>query len=359
MEKVTQMELLRLGINSAAITDGRVYFEADEYQLAQACIWLRSADRIFWLIDEFSALSFDELFDKIYEVEWEKILPENACINVSAKCVRSQIMSVPDTQRITKRAIIKALQRKYQVEQFSENGSIYPIELSLNKDKATIAIDCCGEGLHKRGYRTLNAEAPLRESFAAGLLLIAGYKEGIPFMDPFCGSGTLPIEAAMMALNIAPGVNRDFVCEKWMGFSNAIWKKVRKEAIELENRERNLDICGSDISKEMVEMSLFHAGQAGLKGKIRFIQKEVKNITSYRAGGIIVTNPPYGERLNDINYVKQLCIDMKESFNSLEQWDFYILSAYKDFERQFGKRANKVRRLFNANIECGFYQYFN
>lgn len=357
MEKVTQTELQKLGIADSSIEEGRICFTGGEEELARACIFLRSADRIFWQLGEFSAETFDQLFEGIYAIPWEKILPRDAVIAVSAKCIRSRLMSVSDTQSITKKAIIKALQRKYKQERFSESGPVYPIEIAIRKDNVTVSLDCCGEGLHKRGYRIRNAEAPLRETLAAGLLLLCRYNGQQPFLDPFCGSGTLPIEAALLAGNIAPGKSRSFIWESWPGANRALWQRMREEAKDGE-RPVSAEILGSDISDEMIEMSRFHAQKAGLDGKITFVQRPVRELALATETGLCVTNPPYGQRLGDQKQAAELYRALGKVFLEAPGWSLGVLTAAKDFERAYGRRSDKTRRLYNANLECGFYQYF-
>ncbi len=357
MERPVRNQLERLGIECSGVTEGRVYFNGDQHELARACVNLRAGDRIFWEIASFDALSFDELFDNVTKVNWVDIISPKGKINISAKCARSKIMSVPDTQRITKMAIIKSIQRKIKGERLPETGEEYPIEVHIHNNKVTVALDCCGTGLHKRGYRVKNAVAPLRETFASGLIEISGYRGREAFCDPFCGSGTLPIEAAMKALNIAPGMNRQFACESFKGFNKKIFDNARNTA-KGEIRDIPIKIYASDISAEMIDMARFHAKRAGVENVIDFSVSSAGDTYPQDDTGIMITNPPYGERIGDEKYMQSLCVEIGQMLKTYSLWNKYVLSGYKNLEKYAQIRAEKTRRFYNGNIECNLYNFF-
>ncbi|MBR2860365.1 MAG: class I SAM-dependent RNA methyltransferase [Clostridia bacterium] len=357
MEKPVKNQLLRLGIEVDNVTEGRVYFNGEQEQLAAACINIRCGDRIFREIASFDAFTFDELFDNVNKINWADIIGLGGKINVSAKCVRSKLMSPSDVQRITKMAIIKSIQRKIKKDKLPEINEEYPIEVHINKDKVTVALDCCGVSLHKRGYRVKNAVAPLRETFAAGLLEIAGYRAEKPFCDNFCGSGTLAIEAAMIGLNIAPGANRNFACEKFKSFDARVFDSARSKA-KSEEKDILLNVTASDISPEMVDMARFHARRAGVENHINFKVCPAGKSIPKGDNGILIINPPYGERLEDRASMITLSKEIGQMLENYSSWNRFVLSGYKNFEKAVGKRAQKTRRFYNGNIECNLYHFF-
>lgn len=316
---------------------------------------MRSADRIYRHIISGSAESFDALFDLTYSAPWQEIISRHGRINVSAACSRSQLMSVPDIQSIVKKGIIKKLQSKYRQNTFDETGEVYSVFASIQNNHAVIALDACGAGLHKRGYRIKNVQAPLRETTAAALLEIIGYKYG-PLYDPFCGSGTIAIEGALMAHDIAPGINRSFECENWMGSDKSAWMRERERAEANEKKIEKDLIIASDISEDMIETARYHAKRAGVAEAIRFLRRPVSKFDSGR--GVMVTNPPYGKRLADINSARAVYKDMAMSIRPLlNEISLGVITPDGDFERIFGRRAVKKRRIFNGNIQCNYYIY--
>ncbi len=356
MEKPVRFELEKMNIAVKSVTEGRVYFEGSAAELAKACVNLRCADRVFCEIASFRARTFDELFDNISRVEWADIISPDGKINVSAKCARSSLMSVPDVQKISKMAIVRSMQRRIKKERLPETGAPYPIDVHINKDEVTVALDCCGTGLHKRGYRIKNAVAPLRETFAAGLLDIAGYRGDAPLCDPFCGSGTILIEAAMKAVNIAPNAGRTFACESFKGIEKRVFDNARRDAANAVT-DRPVMIFGSDISPDMIELTRFHAKRAGVDKLIKLETCAAKDSMPKCERGMILTNPPYGERIGDAKFMRELCGEIKTLFARYAEWDKLVLSGYKPFERELGMRAKKSRRLYNGNIECNFYRF--
>lgn len=357
MEKPTRNQLERLDIVCSGVTEGKVYFEGTQADLAKVLVNIRSGDRVFLEIASFIALSFDELFDNIVRINWADIIDENGKINVSAKCARSQLMSVPDTQRITKKAIIKAIQRKVKKDVLKENGAEYPIDVHIHSNNVIVALDCAGTGLNRRGYRIKNAVAPLRETFAAGLIEISGYRGQTAFADLFCGSGTIPIEAALKALNIAPGINRTFVCETFKSFNKSVFDNARKTA-KNQIIDKEVMIFASDISSEMVDMAKIHARRAGVEDKIKFSVKRAGNKMPETETGILISNVPYGERIGDEKYMQVLSGEIGDMLNNYRLWNKYILSGYKNLERYARIRAEKTRRFYNGNIECNLYNFF-
>ncbi len=354
MEKSVKVELEKLGICVDSVENGKVFFSGTQKELAKALVNLRCADRIYLLIAAFTATDFDTLFDNICKLPWHEYVSQNGKINISATCARSKLMSVPDTQRIAKKAIVKAMQRKFKT--LPETAEDYPIDIHINNNNVVVALDTCGEGLHKRGYRVKNAVAPIRETFASGLINVAGYRRRTAFCDPFCGSGTLVIEAAMYALNIAPGLNRSFACEHFKWFDADIIKN------EKENAQRNIldvpvEIYGSDISPDMVEMTRFHAQRAGVDKHIKLSCCTASESYPHSQTGIIVTNPPYGERIGDREYMQKICNEVHILCKNYAAWQKYFLSGYKNFEQQVHIKNAKTRRYYNGNIECNFIMF--
>ncbi len=355
LEKPVCRELIQLGIGYTEVREGRVYFECDTDGLARACVNLRGADRVFWELSSFNAVSFDELFEHIVKIEWADIISRRGKIHVSAKCARSALMSVPDVQRISKIAIIKAMRRRFHIEKFAEDREEYPIEIHISRDRVTVALDCCGESLHKRGYRVKTAPAPLRETFAAGLLNLLGYQGERPFVDPFCGSGTLPIEAAMIALNLAPGMRRTFICEHFYRMDSACFQAARQAAAKAV-RDVPVRIFASDISKDMEDLTRFHAERAGVEPYIVLQSCAAAKCTVPAPSGLLLTNPPYGRRLGD--QMEKLSEEIHLLLFHFNGWERAVLSGERGFEQNVKRRADKIRRFYNGNIECNLYSYF-
>ncbi len=356
-EGVTARELRNLGYEDLTVDNGKIVFQGTPEDVARVNMWLRTAARVLIRVGEFEAKTFEELFEGVKALPWEDWLPENGRFPVNGKSVHSTLFSISDCQAITKKAIVEKLKQKYHREIFDETGVEYKIEVALLKDIATLTIDTSGLGLHKRGYRDIVGESPLKETMAATLILLGYWKKGRIFVDPLCGSGTLPIEAAMIAKNIAPGLNRQFAAEKWNNFDPAVWKKVREEAISLIDEDVPLTIFGSDINPKAVELANFHAEKAGVDDCVSFKRMNVADFVSKDEYGFIVTNPPYGERLGEEREVIRLYKSMAETFAKLPSWSYGILTSYENFEKVFGKRADKKRKLFNGQLLCHYYQY--
>ncbi|QPA33154.1 THUMP domain-containing class I SAM-dependent RNA methyltransferase [Thermaerobacillus caldiproteolyticus] len=357
IESIVADEVRRLGYE-CQVENGKVTFEADELAICRANLWLRTADRIKLKVGEFKATSFDELFEQTKALPWVDYIPVNAEFPVIGKSVKSQLFSVSDCQAIVKKAIVESLKQQYRVSWFEENGPLYRVEVALHKDIATLTIDTSGAGLHKRGYRVAQGEAPLKETLAAALIQLTNWTPDRPFVDPFCGSGTIPIEAALIGQNIAPGFNREFASEQWEWIGKRTWEQAREEVEDLANYDQPLDIYGFDIDHRMVDVAKENALEAGLSDLITFKQMQVKDFTSKKQYGVIVGNPPYGERLGERKEVEQMYKDMGKTFAKLDTWSIYILTSHKEFEKHYGKTATKRRKLFNGFIETHYYQYW-
>jgi len=359
LEAVLSREIKELGFEITRVEDGRVYFLSDEYGIARANLWLRTADRILLKMGEFYATSFEELFENTKSLPWHEWIPKEGSFPAAkASSVRSKLFSTSDIQAIVKKAVVESLKKKYKVNWFSESGASYPIHILVFKDKVSLYLDTSGTALHKRGYREIGSAAPLRETLAAALVLLTPWREGRLLVDPFCGSGTILIEAALKGLNIAPGLKRDFVSEKWFRIPEKLWHRARQEAQDSIKPDNDIRIQGYDIDDKVIKIARDNARKAGVEEYIHFQQRDVRDFSSKEKYGFIVTNPPYGERLEDIKTVEQLYRDMGKVFSSLDTWSFYILTAHDGFERFFGRKADKKRKLYNGMMKTDLYQYF-
>lgn len=356
LEAVVAQELKDLGAQDINTANARVFFSGGWDMLSRANLWLRTADRVFMVIGSFPARTFDELFEGVKALPWENYISANAEFPVKGKTAKSQLHSVSDCQSITKKAIVERLKLKYHRQWFEETGKKYIIEVGLLDDVATLALDASGVGLNRRGYRLLNAEAPLAETLASALILISRVQLDRSFWDPMCGSGTIPIEAAMIAQNRAPGLSRSFALEEWEFIPKGIFQAAKAEAIGLVRSDVHYDIAGSDIDGSALDLARQHAKNAGVN--IRFFKQDVANITSDIPGGTIICNPPYGERLLERSEAETLYRAMGRAFMSLNGWKYGILTSHPQFERYFGKSADKRRKLYNSSIICQYYQYF-
>ena len=358
LEAVTARELGKLGYAGLQVTNGRVTFEGEPGDICKANLNLRTADRVLVVLDSFTALTFDDLFEGIKRFPWEDWLSLGDQFPVSGKCINSKLMSVSDCQAISKKAIVERLKRKHNVSWFDETGPIYHIEVSIVKDVVEVTIDTSGAGLHKRGYRRLIGQAPLKETMAAALILISRWNRDRILVDPFCGSGTIPIEAAMIGMNIAPGLKRGFASEEWPQVPPSVWQKYRLEAEAGVMKDRELQISGYDIDKEAISLAMHSAKEAGVFEKILFKIQDIKELKSDLPYGFIICNPPYGERMGDIKQSQILYSELGRAYSGLNGWSCYALSANVEFERHFGKISDKKRKLYNGRIECNYYQYF-
>jgi putative N6-adenine-specific DNA methylase len=358
LESLVSKELKRLGFKDMLVENGKITYKSDEEGICKSNLWLRCADRVFIKLAEFQALSFEELFQGVKKIEWNKILKEDSSIIVNAKSVKSQLFSLSDIQSISKKAIIENLKLTYDKEIFEETGAAYPILISILQDRVSVLLDTSGVGLHKRGYREKGNEAPLKETLAAALVILSNWRYSTTFIDPLCGSGTIPIEAALIARNIAPGINRRFICEKWEDITSPeTWKKIRKEAYDKIYYDKDFDIMGYDIDERSVRIARENAEKAGVDDTIHFQQRPVCELSTHSKYGTIVTNPPYGERLNDEIEVEELYSEMGSVFKKLDTWSYNIITSYEDFQIKFGRRSSKNRKLYNGRLRCYYYQY--
>ncbi len=357
LESLVADELRSLGYDDLVIDNGKVTFSGDEQDIIRCNINLRIADRIVIKMAEFPAKDFDDLYEGVYQVGWENLLPENAKIHIIGKSVKSPITSVPDSQAISKKAVIEAMKRKYSQTWFKEDGPVYKIEIALRKDTATLTLDTSGPGLHKRGYRLGQGEAPLRETLAAAIIKISKWIDTRVLVDPLCGSGTIPIEAAMMAKNIAPGLSRSFTAETWPNIPKKVIQKIRQEATD-NIKDIPLTIYASDIDKKVLGFAQENAARVGLENDITFQKIPLAEFSSKKRYGCIICNPPYGERIGDIQEIERLYKSMGKTFYQLKDWSYFILTAYERFEKLFGEKASKNRKLYNGKIKCYLYQYF-
>lgn len=358
LEAIVAQEVQALGYTTT-VENGKVYFEGDETAIARANLWLRVADRVKIVVGQFPAKSFEQLFESVKALPWEKYLPVDASFPVSGKSVKSKLFSVPDCQAITKKAIVERMKQHYKRLGFlDESGATYKIEVSILKDVATLTIDTSGAGLHKRGYRQAQGEAPLKETLAAALVQISKWNPNRPFVDPFCGSGTIALEAAMYGQNIAPGYNREFISESWPWMKAKIWDAVRDEADSIANYEQPLEIIGSDIDHRMVSIAQENALEAGFGDIITFKQMQARDFTTQLTDGVMIGNPPYGERIGDVEVVEQVIRDLGQVMKNYPTWSVYMLSSMKNFEELYGRQTTKKRKLFNGFIETNYYQYW-
>ncbi|MCT8137983.1 class I SAM-dependent RNA methyltransferase [Anaerobacillus sp. CMMVII] len=358
LEAIVAREVKDLGYENVQVENGKVIIEADEKAITRLNLWLRSADRVKLVVGEFKATTFDELFEKTKALPWAQWIPENGEFPVIGKSVKSTLFSVSDCQAIVKKAVVESMKKTYKRAWFDEDGPFFRIEVALLKDIVTLTIDTSGTGLHKRGYRYLHSEAPLKETMAAAMLMLTNWHPDRPFWDPFCGSGTLSIEAAMIGQNIAPGFNRDFASQDWEWVGQNNWSLAMEEAEDLANYDQPLQIIGTDIDHNMVDLSINNAREAGFGDMLQFKQMQVKDISTKLEYGVIVGNPPYGERIGELAEVEHMYKEMGRAFAKLDTWSVYMLTSHEGFEELYGKKASKKRKLYNGNIKTDFYQFF-
>ncbi|WP_134698506.1 class I SAM-dependent RNA methyltransferase [Ammoniphilus sp. YIM 78166] len=358
LESVVGEEVRSLGFENAVVENGKVTFKAGLEAIPKANLWLRTADRIRLKVGEFEARTFDELFEKTKALPWSDWLPVDAQFPVDGKSVKSTLFSISDSQAIVKKAIVEHMKQKYKKEWFEESGPLYRIEVSLLKDVATLTIDTSGTALHKRGYRTLIGGAPLKETMAAALILLSKWRPDTALIDPFCGSGTIPIEAALIGQNIAPGMNREFASENWPIIPKEIWREARRETHDLARYDQPLQIMGTDYDEEVLQVARRNAEEAMVGEHIHFQRMDVRDLRSSKKYGKIICNPPYGERLGEEKEVELLYREMGRVFQALDTWSYYVITSNEKFEELFGRRASKKRKLFNGNIKVDYYQYF-
>ncbi len=357
VEALVAEELRTLGYGDVIVENGRVSFSGDAKDIARCNISLRTADRLLIKMADFEATDFEELFQQTLRVEWEHFIPAKGKMHVVGKSHQSKLSSVPDCQSIVKKAIVEAMKRKYPAHWFEETGPVYRIEIAFLKDRATLTVDTSGSGLHKRGYRTDRGEAPLRETLAAALVKLSRWEPGREFADPLCGSGTIAIEAALLGKNIAPGMRRSFVSEGWPQVPAKYWEEAREEARSKIN-DASFRVLASDIDGTVLKAGRENAARAGVSDLVSFQRRPLAEFSSSRKYGCIVCNPPYGERTGSAGEVEKIYKNLGLIFSRLDNWSLFVLSPHPDFEKLFGKRADRKRKLFNGNILCYYYQYF-
>ena len=358
LESVLSGELKRLGFEEISVTDGRVEFAADAEGIARANLHLRTAERVLIVLGSFQAVTFQQLIDGAEQIRFEDYIGKKDAFPVKGWSLNSQLHSVPDCQAIIKKAAVKRLSQKYGVAWLEESESTVQIQFSINKNIVTIMLDTSGAALHKRGYRKNANQAPIRETLAAGILDIARIYPDTQLYDPFCGSGTFLIEAAYKAKNIAPGIYRRFAAEKWSSMPSNIWKLGREEAIEQVRREVAFVAFGSDISEESLQIAEANARRAGIPGLIRLQKQDIKNFTLPNRKSVVVTNPPYGERLMAGENLHLLYQTMGSVLKPADHVGYYIISSMEEFEKAYGRQADKKRKLYNGMLKCNLYQYF-
>lgn len=359
IEALVGKELRRLGYDTQ-VENGRVRYQGDMKDILRTNLWLRTADRVKIVVGEFDARSFEELFDRTNDLPWEDFLPVDAQFPVEGKSHHSQLHNVPSVQAIVKKAIVQRLSRFYhRRSRLPETGALYPLEVAINKDHVMLTLDTTGEGLFKRGYRKNKGGAPLKENMAAALVMLAHWFPDNPFVDPVCGSGTIPIEAALYGHNIAPGINRSFICEQWTNLTpDGLSDEVRDEADAEADYDVELEIHGYDIDQNMIDIANENCRAAGLTHDITFKQLAVKDWRTDEINGVIVANPPYGERLSDHEAVHELYRQMGDLYRPLTTWSKYILTADMEFEKYYGAKATKRRKLYNGALRTDLFQYW-
>ncbi len=359
LESVLKREIIDLGYDVTGGTDGRVFFAGDEEAVARTNIGLRTAERVLIKIGSFKATTYDELFEGTKALNWEDYIPKDARFNVvKAASIKSALFSPSDIQSIMKKAIVERLKLKYAISWFEETGADYPIRVTLLNDVVTVGLDTSGISLQKRGYRKLTSKAPIAENLAAALLKLTPWNESRVLVDPFCGCGTFPIEAALMAANIAPGVNRDFTANDWEGLvSPSIWKDAYDEARDEINLDVETDIKGYDIDKSIIEAARANARLAGVEKLIHFQQQDIKDLHQPKKYGFIVTNPPYGERLEDRAALPALYGTLGERFRALDDWSLFVITSYDGTESAIGRKADKNRKIYNGMMKTYFYSF--
>ncbi|MCR5215488.1 MAG: class I SAM-dependent RNA methyltransferase [Lachnospiraceae bacterium] len=359
LESVLKKEILDLGYDIVRVEDGKVVFEGDAQAIVYANIHLRTAERVLLCVGEFTARTFEELFQGTLALPWEDFIPKNGKFWVTkANSVNSKLFSSSDIQSIMKKAMVERLKGVYHTDWFEEDGAEYPVRVSIMKDRVTVGLDTTGSSLHKRGYRPVAGKAPISESLAAALILLTPWKPDRIFVDPFCGSGTFVIEAAMIAANIAPGVNRNFTAEKWTNVIDAKeWKEVRDEALEAENTDITVDIQGYDIDPEVLKAARENAKRAGVDGLIHFQERAVKDLRHPKKYGFIITNPPYGERLEEKEALPAIYSAFGKQFKELDTWSAFLITSYEDTERYVGRKADKNRKIYNGMLKTYYYMF--
>lgn len=358
LEAVCKRELMNLGYEKVNVENGKLTFKATERDIAKTNIWLRTADRVLLKMGDFKALTFDELFEKTKALPWEEWIPEDGNFIVEGKSISSKLFSISDCQRIVEKAIVEKLKTKYDVSWFEKTGAKYTVEVSLLKDIATLTIDTSGEGLHKRGYRDRAGDAPIKETLAAAMILLSYWNKERTLLDPFCGSGTIPIEAAMIGKNIAPGLDRNFAAEEWPNIDKQFWTDEKRAAFKVIDNDIKLDILGCDIDKRSILRARDNAANLGLEEDIQFFMKDMRDVDLKNEYGVVITNPPYGERMGENEEVQQLYTDLGDKFREFDTWSMYVITSEEEFEKLYGKKADRKRKLYNGRIKVDYYQFY-
>jgi putative N6-adenine-specific DNA methylase len=359
LEAVLKREIYDLGYEITKVEDGRVTFEGDEEAICRANIFLRTAERVMIQVGRFKATTFEELFQGIKNLPWEEYIPEDGKFWVKkASSINSKLFSPSDIQSIAKKAMVERMKQKYHKEWFKEDGAAYPVRIFLLKDEVTVALDTSGDSLHKRGYRTMTSKAPLTETLAASLIMLTPWRKDRILVDPFCGSGTFPIEAAMIAANIAPGMNRDFTAEEWTNLiDRKLWYECVKEAEDMIDTTVKVDIQGYDIDGDVIKAARENAKRAGVEHMIHFQQRAVADLSHPKKYGFIITNPPYGERLEDKADLPELYTQIGQAYQRLDSWSMFLITSYTDTEKYIGRKADKNRKIYNGMLKTYFYQF--
>lgn len=358
MEAVLKREILKLGLEIVKVEDGKVTFKGDETAFARANMFLRTTERILLKVGSFKAATFDELFEGTKALPWENYIPRDGKFWVAkANSVRSALFSPSDIQSIMKKAMVERLKLKYRIDWFSETGAEYPVRVSILKDEVTVGIDTSGDSLHKRGYRKLTSKAPITETLAAAIIMHTPWKADRILVDPFCGSGTFPIEAALIGMNIAPGINRSFAAEKFSFLEKKIWEDARTEANDLVQKDTELHIMGYDLDADIVSAARQNAKLAGVEDKIHFQAKDVRELSSTKKYGFIITNPPYGERMEEKKDMPALYKLIGKTFSQLDTWSYYIITGYDEAENFIGRKADKNRKIYNGMLKSYLYEF--
>lgn len=359
LEAVLKREIYDLGYEITKVEDGRVTFEGDEEAVCRANIFLRTAERVMIQVGRFKATTFEELFQGIKNLPWEEYIPEDGKFWVKkASSINSKLFSPSDIQSIAKKAMVERMKQKYHKEWFKEDGAAYPVRIFLLKDEVTVALDTSGDSLHKRGYRTMTSKAPLTETLAASLIMLTPWRKDRILVDPFCGSGTFAIEAAMIAANIAPGMNRDFTAEEWTNMiDRKLWYECVKEAEDMIDTTVKVDIQGYDIDGDVIKAARENAKRAGVEHMIHFQQRAVADLSHPKKYGFIITNPPYGERLEDKADLPALYTQIGQAYQRLDSWSMFLITSYTDTEKYIGRKADKNRKIYNGMLKTYFYQF--
>lgn len=356
LESVVKRECENLGFKNIQVSNGKVEFTGGQREIAMANLWLRSSERVLIKIKEFTVKSYDDLFEGTKAIAWKDYLSKDGKFIVNAKSIKSKLMSLSDNQSIVKKAIIDNLSKEYDIDWFSEDKERYRIDVSILKDVATITLDTSGTGLHKRGYRLEQNKAPMKETLAAALVQLSYWTPDRPLVDLFCGSGTIPIEAAMIGKNIAPGIQRDFDFVHWQGFDQEVFRDEKKKAYEAIN-DIELDITGFDIDRNAIKIAWNNAENADLDQDIKFVCKDMKEVGLLNNFGVIISNPPYGERIGDEESLKEIYQNLKLKLKNLTTWSTYLITSDKELEKELSRIADKKRKLFNGRIEVDYYYF--